>query len=169
MSRQDTCSFRLCCGFSMLFLLECFELAAFITGASFIGAASECVGNAGALSLPVWIFVGALVGFIFNGLFVCFYFSKWAICDNGRGSDVAQMGGFVLCCFISVPLMALIVLATLFRMAWFVAGILLYSNLSADCKNDYVALANLGVAFFIAMAFSTISKVLVVSKKCPCE
>lgn len=130
-------------------------------------------GNARDLTLPIWIFVGGLVGFIFGMVFLCIYFMDFALCNGECGTrrhDVTdELCALFFCCVCAMPAGVAIIGAFLFRIAWFICGLLLYSNLNQMCKTEFAPLANLGIVMFVAMAASSLAKFLVVSKRCPCD
>jgi hypothetical protein len=158
-------SCRRYCGLSLLAVFALFEFGAFIAGAAFVNSAATCVGGAGALSLPVWILVGALIGFFFNLLFFCFFLINCTVCAQGT-RDNDGIYHFLFCCVIGGPAALLMFVSFLFRLAWFITGIVLYDQLSMGCKTDFANLYVLGIVLFITMAFSSTAKALVISKEC---
>lgn len=163
---KDEFSICTCCGFIILALLEFFELGVFITGAVYLNSPVNCVGGAGHVSLPTWLFVGGLVGFIFNMIFMCFYMINHVLCESGSREPIDEICTTFFCCVVGAPVAIFLVVSLMFRLAWFIVGLFLYGNLPEMCKNDLNSLFSLGIVFFVAMVASSVAKLMVVSKKC---
>ena len=169
MTKNTDCSVRMTCGFILLVLLEMVELGFCIFAGTYLNLASECSGNAGSLKLPAWIFVGSLIGFIMNALFLTWYCMRAIFYASNGKSSTDDLFGLFICCVCGTPIGILIVLSVLFRFVWIVLGALIILNVPEECKTQYPNLFSVASSFFFIMAASFFAKFIVVSKKCPCD
>lgn len=168
-AKDGDCSVRMTCGLFLLFFLIIVELGFCIFSGTFLNLASECVGNAGILTLPTWIFVGSFIGLLMNILFLMWYCVRSIFyASNGR-STTDDLFGLFVCCVCGAPVGILIVFSMIFRFIWIVLGALIVLNVPEECKTKYPELFSVGSSFFFIMAASFFAKLVVVTKKCPCD
>lgn len=157
-------------GYAILCLINIFELIVLIIGAiSYGGQGNEiCGGSIDHLTLAFWLFLGGIIGLIFGTLYLCLYTPSVCcdqVCCEDRGD---HMSGMIMCLLTGPFAVAFFLIAILFRLVWFILGIIILSSVSEQCTIQHSGLKTLAIFYLVSMVFSTIGKALVSFSVCPC-
>lgn len=143
------------CAYGWLILFLLFEISLMITGIVLTPNGKECIGGAGSVTLPFWLFVNGIVGSILSIIIIAYYATRICHCytEESRSICGAIPREFKSACFWISNLIPL-----LFRLSWLIVAIVLLSGTSTECSIRS-SMTGLIVLHMFITVFSTLTMI----------